>query len=76
MRVGGLQAGIRIIITLTNHWPEYGGMAWYVNNTIAVGQPFELFYTDGRVIAAYQAWVRNQPQVVRALYTSLGRVKL
>ena len=55
----GMQAGIRIIITLTNHWPEFGGIGWYVDNTIAPGRAHELFYTDGRAIAAYQTWVRH-----------------
>ena len=52
------QAGIRIIITFTNYWPEYGGMQWYVDNIVGPGKPQELFYTDIRVIAAYQKWVR------------------
>lgn len=55
----GLQAGIRIIIALTNHWPEYGGMGWYVDNIRGKGEDFEHFYTDGRVVAAYQTWVRR-----------------
>ena len=53
-----MQAGIRITLTLTNFWPEFGGIGWYVNNTIGAGQPQELFYTDTRPITAYQTWVR------------------
>ena len=52
------QAGIRTILTLTNFWPEFGGIGWYVDNTIGAGQPQELFYTDAAAIAAYQTWVR------------------
>ena len=53
------QADIRVTITMTNHWPEYGGKAWYVNNILGLGLDPELFYTDSRVIAAYQNWVRT-----------------
>lgn len=52
------QAGIRLTITLTNFWPEYGGIAWYVDNIVGRGRAKELFYSDARVIAAYQTWVR------------------
>lgn len=54
-----LQSGIRIIITLTNFWPEFGGIGWYVDNALGVGKAPELFYTNGLVIAAYQKWVRS-----------------
>ena len=54
------QAGIRITISLTNYWPEFGGIGWYVRNIVGnTGQPQELFYTDTRVIAAYRTWVRK-----------------
>lgn len=54
----GLQAGIRVTISLTNYWPEFGGIGWYVNNIVGRGNAQELFYTNPRVIAAYQTWVR------------------
>ena len=54
-----MQAGIRITITLTNFWPEYGGIAWYVNTILGYGKPKELFYTDTKVISAYQTWVSD-----------------
>lgn len=53
------KAGIRVIITLTNYWPEFGGVDWYVSNLVGPSQPRELFYTDATVIAAYQAWLRT-----------------
>ena len=43
---------------MTNYWPEFGGIKWYVSNLLGAGQPQELFYTDGKVVAAYQTWVR------------------
>jgi len=55
-----VQAGIRVIITLTNYWPEYGGINWYVGTILGQGKPQELFYTNPTVIKAYQKWVRPE----------------
>ena len=52
-----LQTGIRLITTLTNFWPEFGGMGWYVDSILGAGNAPELFYSDPRVIAAFQTWV-------------------
>lgn len=53
-----LQAGIRITLTMTNHWPEYGGFAWYTKEVLGSKAAPELFYSNGRVIEAFQTWVR------------------
>ena len=53
-----MQTGIRLITTLTNFWAEFGGMGWYVDSILGAGNAPELFYSDPRVIAAFQTWVR------------------
>ncbi|KAH7912403.1 glycoside hydrolase family 5 protein [Hygrophoropsis aurantiaca] len=50
--------GIRLIVTLTNNWDNYGGMDVYVNQIIGQGQPHDYFYTNPEVIAAYQNYVK------------------
>ncbi|KAF9223521.1 glycoside hydrolase family 5 protein [Gyrodon lividus] len=49
---------IRLIVTLTNNWGDYGGMDVYVNQIVGKGQPHDYFYTNSEVIAAYQSYVR------------------
>ncbi|EGN99845.1 glycoside hydrolase family 5 protein [Serpula lacrymans var. lacrymans S7.3] len=49
---------IRLIVTLTNNWDNYGGMDVYVNQIIGQGQPHDYFYTNPEVIAAYQNYVK------------------
>ncbi|KAG9315065.1 glycoside hydrolase family 5 protein [Chiua virens] len=50
--------GIRLIVTLTNNWDDYGGMDVYVNQIIGQGQPHDYFYTNPDIIAAYQEYVK------------------
>ncbi|KAF8836771.1 glycoside hydrolase family 5 protein [Paxillus ammoniavirescens] len=50
--------GIRLIVSLTNNWSDYGGMDVYVNQIIGRGQPHDYFYTNSQIIAAYQNYVR------------------
>ena len=65
-----LQTGIRLITTLTNFWPEFGGIGWYVDTILGDGNAPELFYSNPRVIAAYQTWVRSHDhEDFHALYT-------
>ncbi|KXZ55054.1 hypothetical protein GPECTOR_3g212 [Gonium pectorale] len=45
----------RLILTLTNYWPDYGGMPQYVRQ-----HPTELFYTDPQC----QAWFRRMAAAV------------
>ena len=41
---------IRLIVTLTNNWSDYGGMDVYVDQIIGQGQPHDYFYTNPEVI--------------------------
>ncbi|EGN99795.1 glycoside hydrolase family 5 protein [Serpula lacrymans var. lacrymans S7.3] len=49
---------IRLIVTLTNNWDNYGGMDVYVDQILGEGQPHDYFYTNSEVIAAYQNYVK------------------
>ncbi|KAG6374324.1 glycoside hydrolase superfamily [Boletus reticuloceps] len=48
---------IRLIVTLTNNWNNYGGMDVYVDQILGQGQPHDYFYTDPTVITAYKKYV-------------------
>ncbi|KAF9234133.1 glycoside hydrolase family 5 protein [Melanogaster broomeanus] len=50
--------GIRLIISLTNNWSDYGGMDVYVNQILGTGQPHDYFYTDSKIIAAFQNYIK------------------
>jgi mannan endo-1,4-beta-mannosidase len=51
------EAGIKLVLTLTNNWPDFGGMdqylIWY-----GLDKHYE-FYTDTRVRQAYKDWVEH-----------------
>lgn len=49
---------IRLIVTLTNNWSDYGGMDVYVNQILGEGQPHDYFYSNPEVIAAFQNYVK------------------
>ncbi|EMD37800.1 carbohydrate-binding module family 1 protein/glycoside hydrolase family 5 protein [Gelatoporia subvermispora B] len=50
--------GLRLIVTLTNNWSDYGGMDVYVQQIL--GSPdHDLFYTNSEVISAYQSYVKT-----------------
>ena len=49
-----------MILTMTNMYLEFGGIRWYVDNTLGTGAATELFYTDPAPIAAYQTWVSSR----------------
>ncbi|KAJ3795298.1 glycoside hydrolase [Lentinula aff. detonsa] len=51
--------GIRLIVTLTNNWSDYGGMDVYVDQLLGQGQPHDYFYTNATVIAAYKNYVKT-----------------
>lgn len=53
-----MQVGIRLLVVLTNFWPQFGGAPFYVNNTVGRGADVEKFYTDPRPRAAFKLWVR------------------
>jgi mannan endo-1,4-beta-mannosidase len=50
-------AGIRLILTLVNYWPNFGGMDQYCG--WFGGASREQFYRDPRMRAAYQAYLTN-----------------
>jgi mannan endo-1,4-beta-mannosidase len=50
------QAGVRLILTLVNHWPDYGGMPQYVQ-WCSPGSPVDAFYTNATCRQIYKSWV-------------------
>jgi mannan endo-1,4-beta-mannosidase len=48
--------GIRLIVALTNNWSDYGGMDVYVNQ-LSPGGTHDTFYTNQKVISAYQSYI-------------------
>ncbi|KAL6310450.1 endo-beta-mannanase [Sparassis latifolia] len=48
--------GIRLIVTLTNNWDNYGGMDVYVSQLTNTSY-HDLFYTTPSIIAAYKSYV-------------------
>jgi mannan endo-1,4-beta-mannosidase len=51
--------GLRLIVTLTNNWSDYGGMDVYVNQLLGQGSPHDFFYSNPTVIAAYKNYVKT-----------------
>lgn len=51
------QLGLRLVLTLTNNWPDFGGMDQYVTWFGAAGH--DDFYTDPAIRKAYRAWVAH-----------------
>ena len=62
-------AGIRLILPLVNHWPNFGGMDRYVEWFHAGSR--DQFYRDARVRAAYESYVQ---QVLTRRNTVTGRL--
>jgi mannan endo-1,4-beta-mannosidase len=62
-------AGIRLILPLVNHWPDFGGMDRYVEWFQAGSR--DQFYRDPRVRGAYQSYVH---QVLTRRNTVTGRL--
>ncbi|KAJ7154792.1 glycoside hydrolase [Mycena filopes] len=63
--------GIRLIISLTNNWSDYGGMDVYTAQLVGSGQPHDVFYTNPTVIAAFKTYVQaivtryvNEPTIL------------
>ncbi|KAJ7196268.1 glycoside hydrolase [Mycena pura] len=50
--------GIRLIVTLTNNWSDYGGMDIYTAQILGSGQFHDLFYTNPTIIAAFKTYVQ------------------
>jgi mannan endo-1,4-beta-mannosidase len=51
--------GLRLIVTLTNNWDDYGGMDVYVNQLLGNGSPHDWFYSNATVVAAYKNYVKT-----------------
>ena len=62
------QAGIRLILPLVNHWPDFGGMDRYVEWFHAASR--DAFYTDPAIRGAYQSYIE---QVLTRTNTMTGR---
>ncbi|KAJ6608960.1 CEL4b mannanase [Mycena sp. CBHHK59/15] len=63
--------GIRLIVSLTNNWSDYGGMDVYTAQILGSGQFHDLFYTNPTVIAAFKTYVQavvtryaNEPTIM------------
>ncbi|KAG2172584.1 hypothetical protein INT44_002599 [Umbelopsis vinacea] len=50
-------AGIKLILTLTNNWSDYGGMDYYTTNF--GGTYHDQFYTQANIIASYKAYISH-----------------
>ena len=62
------QAGIRLILPLVNHWPDFGGMDRYVEWFQATSR--DDFYTDPAIRGAYRFYLE---QVLTRTNTVTGR---
>jgi mannan endo-1,4-beta-mannosidase len=58
--------GIRLVLTLTNNWPDYGGMQQYVqwflgldDDSYADAVHHDRFYDTASIKKCYKAWVRH-----------------
>lgn len=66
------ERGIRLLLTLTNNWPDFGGMPRYCEwFGIDPKQHKNYFYTDARCKAAYRNYVT---QIVNRRNTVTGRL--
>jgi mannan endo-1,4-beta-mannosidase len=50
--------GLRLIVTLTNNWSDYGGMDVYVSQ-LNSGGTHDTFYTNAKILAAYENYVKG-----------------
>ncbi|KAJ7597118.1 glycoside hydrolase [Mycena floridula] len=51
--------GIKLILAFTNNWVGYGGMELYINFIAGPNQTHDVFYSDPRMIASYQRYVKT-----------------
>lgn len=51
------QLGLRLVLTLTNNWPDYGGMSQYVTWFGAAGH--DDFYTNAEIRRCYKAYAKH-----------------
>ncbi|KIJ27867.1 glycoside hydrolase family 5 protein [Sphaerobolus stellatus SS14] len=50
--------GLRLIVTLTNNWSDYGGMDVYVSQ-LNPGGTHDTFYTNAKIISAYENYINT-----------------
>ncbi|KAK0506163.1 glycoside hydrolase [Armillaria luteobubalina] len=50
--------GIKVILAFTNNWVGYGGSELYINWIAGASQTHDVFYSDPRIIASYQRYVK------------------
>ncbi|KAK0208277.1 glycoside hydrolase superfamily [Desarmillaria ectypa] len=50
--------GIKVILAFTNNWVGYGGSELYINWIAGASQAHDIFYSDPRIIASYQRYVK------------------
>ncbi|KAJ7679667.1 mannanase [Mycena rosella] len=50
--------GLRLIISLTNNWSDYGGSDVYAAQLLGSGQSHDVFYTNPTIIAAFKTYVQ------------------
>ncbi|KAJ7181760.1 glycoside hydrolase [Mycena crocata] len=49
---------IKVILAFTNNWVGYGGLELYINH-ITGGNTHDIFYTNPKIIASYQRYVKT-----------------
>ncbi|MDD7021412.1 MAG: cellulase family glycosylhydrolase [Aeromonadales bacterium] len=54
---GAKKRGIRVVVVLTNYWPDFGGMAQYAKWFQKPHQ--EAFYTDKKIIECYKKYIEH-----------------
>lgn len=48
---------IKVIVTLANFEPQFGGIQWYVDQILGTGHDRELFYTNSQAMQYYRQYV-------------------
>ncbi|KAF5313060.1 hypothetical protein D9619_003242 [Psilocybe cf. subviscida] len=51
--------GIKVILAFTNNWVGYGGSELYINWIAGAGQTHDVFYSNPKIIASYQRYVKT-----------------
>ncbi|KAK1231235.1 hypothetical protein PQX77_005640 [Marasmius sp. AFHP31] len=50
---------IKVILAFTNNWIGYGGMELYINWIAGADKTHDVFYTDNKIRASYQRYVKT-----------------
>ncbi|KAJ7254015.1 glycoside hydrolase [Mycena haematopus] len=54
-----LKYDIRVILAFTNNWVGYGGLELYIDHIMPGASTHDVFYTDPKMIASYQRYVKT-----------------